>query len=652
MWTGLNFTYDFHEGLALHISPEHPQVENLPGLLALRTVLTAGNAVLKIEAGFLPAPAIFSGAQLQAVIDLLDHLIVLLETPGSVDFQGDTLTLTFPFVATTKPEFSMTIGIVIAGTEPLPVFPSENCGFEAAFPDMSFARETAKPVNLWAIQTSRLALKISGSPLFAAPRPLSTQLCGGAVEMPVMPDGVPPLPAALTFSGIDVDVWYRSFVAFASQATVADREAIATSFAGQVDWPFKPGGPPASLAEARDLSAQVIKEEIEASYAFDTAVQYPLDSDPKITLQVEVGNAPQGVKFSKSRVGTTLTFLVGVDDPANTKEIRIEPTGTVTGFDKDGVSMRPISPLPPIALGQTMVPVLLRQYPEQVQPVTQMATPTPNLNATSLDGIGLWEYSAEYHASLTPHDTPGTTVAFNSRPSVRVNAPGNTGLFNALARFISAIDSLQTHRGEPAVEALIQTLIADVAAQSFPPNLSEEEAALVPAPARIAGLNVLQTESAIASFQVERNSGAEPGFLYQTPIVSFAAPVVPYVEVSSPIQVQTVAAMLKSVVGKSPRLIALGCELQISVTPGLVTTVPIIQTGPIQITPATVDEISADTELAITHAAHHSSQKSGTLIFNITVYTRLAEHPVPLLKFTNLQREFVSASKSGPGSTV
>ena len=377
------------------------------------------------------------------------------------------------------------------------------------------------PQSLWAVQRVLLDITIGGgntSPRYLSPTPLDNTLNTQLIPLPTLSSPLPSLPPQQLFTDVNLDQLNRAFfqtvdnlLSPASAArmfeqardaytTVAlGRESLAQKYAAfEVDWLFPDGSPFTGSDDDRTAAREVFEQQMRAAlmtaYSVDTLVQFPVSwnsavpsaADDMIALFGQVqpaGGIPANSNFSLSTAQvmasssgpSRLTFLYGtsaVQDEAQVSldlqfnlthvEYFLEPASqTPSDEARPSIWLQLVNPfpngLPHIGTGETVIPLVLRQYPTPPTLVSQSATGGSGTMAQSanspnpLIAAAAWYYVYTYQAQLTAHDQLVNAVTYNTNLSassgqgdqMMLADNATYTLFEALARFTAAYAVLQ-----------------------------------------------------------------------------------------------------------------------------------------------------------------------------------------------------------------
>ncbi len=184
------------------------------------------------------------------------------------------------------------------------------------------------------------------------------------------------------------------------------------------------------------------------------ATSLAIGSEPDAWKVSQMGNA-------KTPLGTTTTgtvsFPLDVGQPARHRSVALQPvyvvneiefgiTPVAAGYDASNwlSFVRAFDQFPPAAfsadLGTPLVPVPLRAYPELPALVSQTAL--TQRNPVTPDDALYWSYVFIYTHQSAAQDQILLELEFNRRPDATLFAVGGDTLFQALAQYAAASDSL------------------------------------------------------------------------------------------------------------------------------------------------------------------------------------------------------------------
>jgi hypothetical protein len=282
-----------------------------------------------------------------------------------------------------------------------------------------------------------------------APAPLARLLAAKKLVACAVADGLSPILATQAASGGTIggaawtaarEVLYQRLLATLGPAY--DITAILQFGATVVA--------PAAAASARLVGVGKLND-LSASHADKLEV----GADPNAWKISQLGNAKTSLAATTAGM---ISFTFNVTQPSRHRSVAIQPVYAVNevefnvtpitgGYDSSNwlSFVRPFDQHPPSAfsadLGDTLVPVPLRAYPDLPVLVSQSAVTATD--PTSVDEALHWAYVFTYTHQSAAQDQIRVEIEFNRQPSVSMmDAKEEDTLFKALAQYAAVSDTL------------------------------------------------------------------------------------------------------------------------------------------------------------------------------------------------------------------
>lgn len=637
--------------------------------------------------------------------------------------------------------------------------------------------------EVWALRWSPSAVAFANAggassdfpaPVYHSPMPLSTELLAGTVDIVSYDDAGSPVgaPAATGFSGIDLDVWARSFLAALHKlggldpALTAAKEDIASAIASGVSSVYADAG---DVEAARTVFRQSLLDTLSTAFATSAIVQVPAtvsltgpDGVPELVGTPTARDAPGRSTFTTATLpvveGTAwLTSLAQVADPARQSGLCLSLSYDIAFVDQPSSSRlsfvlphsdtgTPDGSVLEVPVGTLDIPIPLRAHPAPPRLVSQAVTADHETPATLATSV-MATYTLTVGTPAAAQDELRLSLRFDGSADASA-APATGGshpLFGPLAAFESFRDSGYLDLARAAILGKVpgaaerwldalRTRVRDVAAAwprgpGPPPRASEAvvepgeaepPAAAPPArfalqvpdeakpvlvvrwtgepadppgddgwpqiagatsatvdpltrsyvfgtlPAEVAlswsGLSVVTHQRISAAAQVVRNErlgavpmrgSTNPGLIYRTPTLGFEHPVVPLLEVTNTITLDSasLAGVLDQLVAgvmtpaEPPAQVEWSIEASYAYTLGggdpdaapVETRVPLLLSR-VAVTTAAAPPPGVDTTATLSarlaaqigawYATHSPASEDARLVFSIRLFAEGGEQPI------------------------